>query len=75
MATQQTEVSVLDVVALLADVPGQSLSRGQVGTVVELLDGKTALVEFSNDDGRAYAVVPCAYADLLVLHYEPEAAA
>jgi len=75
MATQQTQVSVLDVVALLADVPAQSLPRGQVGTVVELLDNKTALVEFSNDDGRAYAVVPCAYADLLVLHYEPEAAA
>jgi len=75
MATQQTQVSVLDVVALLVDVPAQSLPRGQVGTVVELLDNKTALVEFSNDDGRAYAVVPCAYADLLVLHYEPEVAA
>jgi hypothetical protein len=77
MATrdQQTPVSALDVVALLADLPAQGLARGQVGTVVELLDENTALIEFSDDDGRAYAVVPCTYADLLVLHYEPEATA
>jgi Domain of unknown function (DUF4926) len=72
---ERMPVVVLDVVALLADLPAENLSRGQVGTVVELLDEKTALVEFSDDDGRAYAVVACAYADLLVLHYEPEAIA
>ncbi|MCZ7641650.1 MAG: DUF4926 domain-containing protein [Pseudorhodoplanes sp.] len=66
---------VLDVVALLADVPAEGLSRGQVGTVVERLDDATMLVEFSDDEGRAYAVVPCPRADLLVLHYVPEAAA
>jgi hypothetical protein len=67
--------SVLDVVALLADLPAVGLARGQVGTVVESLDDKTALVEFSGDDGRAYAIVPCPRADLLVLHYVPETAA
>ena len=66
--------SVLDVVALLADLPVQSLARGQVGTAVEQLDDKTWLVEFSDDEGRAYAVAPCQGADLLVLHYVPEAA-
>jgi hypothetical protein len=66
--------SVLDVVALLTDLPEQQLARGQVGTIVELLDGKTLLVEFSDDQGRAYAVAPCPRADLLVLHYVPEAA-
>jgi hypothetical protein len=65
--------SVLDVVALLADLPAAKLARGQVGTVVEAA-GKV-LVEFSGDDGRAYAIVPCPIADLLVLHYMPEAAA
>ena len=69
-----TQIPSLDVVALLADLPDKGLSRGQVGTVVEALDENTALVEFSDDDGRAYAVVPCARRDLLVLHYEPEAA-
>ncbi len=66
--------SLLDVVALLTDVPAQSLARGQVGTAVEQLDDKTWLVEFSDDDGRAYAVAQCQAADLLVLHYVPEAA-
>jgi hypothetical protein len=66
--------SVLDVVALLTDLPAQQLARGQVGTIVERLDGKTLLVEFSDDQGRAYAVAPCPQADLLVLHYVPEAA-
>jgi hypothetical protein len=66
--------SVLDVVALLTDLPEQQLARGQVGTIVELLDRKTLLVEFSDDQGRAYAVAPCPRADLLVLHYVPESA-
>ena len=66
--------SVLDVVALLTDLPAQQLARGQVGTIVEQLDDKTLLVEFSDDQGRAYAVAPCPRADLLVLHYVPEAA-
>ena len=66
--------SLLDVVALLADVPAQQLARGQVGTIVEQLDDETLLVEFSDDQGRAYAVAPCPQADLLVLHYVPEAA-
>ena len=67
--------SELDVVALLADLPAAGLARGQVGTVVDLPDEATALVEFSGDDGRAYAIVPCPRAELLVLHYVPEAAA
>jgi hypothetical protein len=68
------EPSLLDVVALLTDVPAERLARGQVGTVVDELDRKTLLVEFSDDQGRAYAIVPCPRSDLLVLHYVPEAA-
>jgi hypothetical protein len=66
--------SLLDVVALLADLPAQQLARGQVGTIVEELDDKTLLVEFSDDQGRAYAITPCPQADLLILQYVPEAA-
>jgi hypothetical protein len=67
--------SVLNVVALLADLPAAGLARGQVGTVVETVGNDTVLVEFSGDDGRAYAIVPCPVGNLLVLHYVPEAAA
>ena len=70
-----TEIpSILDVVALLTDLPAKRLARGQVGTIVEQLDEKTLLVEFSDDQGCAYAVASCPRTDLLVLHYVPEAA-
>ena len=72
--TRNEKPSVLDVVALLTDLPTQRLARGQVGTVVEQLDESTLLVEFSDDQGSAYAITPCTRADLLILHYVPEAA-
>ena len=65
---------ILDVVALLEDVPEKSLARGQVGTVVEVLDAANLLVEFSDDEGRPYAITPVPQTQLLVLHYVPEAA-
>jgi len=75
MKTQQTDrPELLSVVALLADLPAEGLARGQVGTVVETLDDKTVLVEFSDDQGRAFAVVPCASSDLMALRYEPQTA-
>jgi hypothetical protein len=72
--TKNEGPSVLDVVALLTDLPAQQLARGQVGTIVELLDDKTSLVEFSDEQGCAYAVAPCPRAELLTLHYVPETA-
>ena len=74
MTDKVASATVLDVVALLADLPMQQLARGQVGTVVEELDAQTMLVEFTDDQGHAYAVAPCTRSDLLVLHYVPQAA-
>jgi hypothetical protein len=72
---QKTETpSLLDVVALLEDLPTHGLFRGQVGTVVERLDAETFTVEFSDDEGRGYALAPCPRMYLLVLRYVPEAA-
>ena len=72
----QTEgnVSLLAVVALLHDRPIERLARGQVGTVVEFIDDDRVLVEFSDDSGQAYAIVPCRRDELLILHYVPSAA-
>lgn len=66
--------TLLSVVALLQGLPEQGLARGQVGTVVEELDADTVLVEFSDDQGAAYAVVACPRANLITLHYVPQAA-
>ena len=71
---EQKRPGNLDVVALLADRPTEKLARGQVGTIVEQLDERTVLVEFSDDQGRAYAVLPCLLSEVLVLHYVPQAA-
>jgi len=68
------DLALLDVVALLEDLSEAGLTKGQVGTVIELLDERTALVEFSGDDGHAYALAPIAKSRLLVLRYEPAAA-
>ena len=65
----------LDVVALTADLPDNGLVRGQVGTVVELLAPDVYEVEFSDDEGRAYALLPLRDQDLMILHYQPHEAA
>jgi Domain of unknown function (DUF4926) len=73
MDTKIRPIEILDVVALLDDRPGNGLARGQVGTVIETLDEATVLVEFSGDDGRAYAVAPCPRDGLMALYYAPRA--
>ena len=72
--TENEGSRLLDVVALQSNIPGQRLTRGQVGTIVELLDVSTSLVEFSDEEGEAYAVAPCPRSELLTLHYVPEVA-
>jgi hypothetical protein len=54
MATRY-EPRLLDVVALLSDLPEHGLVRGQVGTVVELLDGAYE-VEFIDDKKVTYSL-------------------
>ena len=68
------EPRLLDVVALLSDLPERGLVRGQVGTVVELLDGAYE-VEFSDDEGKTYAELAIRRDQLLVLHHRPQQAA
>lgn len=68
-------VSVLDVVALLEAAPEHGLVRGQVGTVVERLGDGACEVEFCDDAGRTYAIVPFPSELLLVLHHQPIRAA
>ena len=51
-------VKLLDDVALLEDLPEHGLQRGQVGTVVEELAPGVFEVEFSDSDGRTYALLP-----------------
>ncbi|MEH2068585.1 MAG: DUF4926 domain-containing protein [Nostoc sp.] len=65
-------VKLLDVVALVVDLPEYNLWRGQVGTVVELLAGGAAFeVEFSDRHGRTYESIGLRPEQIMVLHFEP----
>ncbi|HTW94121.1 MAG TPA: DUF4926 domain-containing protein [Tepidisphaeraceae bacterium] len=75
MTLPDSNISVLDVVALTADLPEKGLVRGQVGTVVESLAPGVFEVEFSDDEGQTYAQLPLKENQLLVLHYKPQQAA
>jgi len=66
--------SLLDPGALLTEHPETGLLPGQLGTVVKTLNAETVLVEFSDDEGRPYALAPCPASQLLVLRTVPEAA-
>lgn len=68
------EPRLLDAVALLSEVSEHNLVRGQVGVVVELLDGAYE-VEFSDDDRKTYAELAIESDQLLVLHHQPQRAA
>jgi hypothetical protein len=77
------EISMHDVVALLADMPAENFStrrpitlrRGDVGTVVMTYDGRAFEVEFAGRDGRAYALLTVPADRLMALHFEPSQAA
>lgn len=65
------DIQLLDVVALTEDDSHHQLQRGQVGTVVEVLAPDVFEVEFSDMNGRTYALLPLRRDQLMRLHYEP----
>jgi hypothetical protein len=64
-------MKLLDVVALLEDLPELGLYRGQVGTIVEQYEPTVFEVEFSDTTGQAYAIETLRDDQLMVLHYQP----
>ena len=64
-------VQLLDVVALTEDLPDRCLNRGQVGTVVEVLDTCVFEVEFCDNQGRTYAQLAVPESKLMVLYHQP----
>jgi hypothetical protein len=71
MVTTLTTLRLLDVVALTEALPQHSLLPGQVGTIVESLAPNVYEVEFSDDDGQTYAMLPLKADQLIRLHYSP----
>jgi hypothetical protein len=69
------ELELLSVVALLPDNVAHGLVRGQVGTVVERLDEGVVEVEFSDDNGHTFELLPVPVDQLLPLHHQQESSA
>jgi len=77
------EIQMHDVVALLEEIPANhfstgaalTLRRGQMGTVVMTYDGSAFEVEFCDNQGRAFAIMPIRGERLIVLHDAPRAVA
>ena len=67
-------IELFDVVALVKDIPDRGLVRGQVGTAVEVLEPGVFEVEFCDNDGRTYAMLPLKADQIMVLHHEPVSA-
>ncbi|MEL6489934.1 MAG: DUF4926 domain-containing protein [Cyanobacteria bacterium J06621_3] len=71
MTTTLTTLKLLDVVALTEVIPSYNLVPGQVGTIVETLAPNVYEVEFSDDEGQTYAMLPLKAKQLIRLHYSP----
>jgi hypothetical protein len=64
-------MKLLDIVALTQDLPGLNLSKGQVGTIVELYEPTVFEVEFVDLQGKTYAVETLNTNQLMQLHHQP----
>lgn len=67
----ERSIDILDMVALIEDLPEHDLYRGQVGTAVERWAPGIFEVEFSDNEGRAYAMLALKETQLMLLHHEP----
>jgi hypothetical protein len=64
-------MKLLDVVALMQDFPEVGLYRGNVGTIVEEYEPGVFEVEFSDTDGKAYAIETLESSQLMMLYHHP----
>lgn len=71
MTRTNETIELLDTVALLEDLPEHGLLRGNVGTVVERRDSGVYMVEFVDNEGKTYGLLPLRTDQLVVLRHEP----
>mgnify|MGYP001810272486 CR=1 FL=1 len=64
-------MKLLDVVALVEDLPELNLYRGNVGTIVEEYEPSIFEIEFSDTTGKAYAIETLNESQLMILYHQP----
>lgn len=65
-----SSLKLLDVVALIENIPELGLYRGQVGTIVEVYEPGVFEVEFSDRQGQTYALETLRDKQVMVLHHQ-----
>ena len=70
MKKKVTSVEMHSVVALLEDLPGARLARGQVGVIVGEWAPGVYEVEFCDNDGKTYAMVALKAEQLMPLRHQ-----
>lgn len=65
-------IKLLDIVALLKQIPEHKLLRGQIGTVVEKYTETDFEVEFSDNNGVTIAMITLTTNDIMLLHNKLE---
>ena len=68
------KLKILDVVVLTEAIPLLNLRKGELGTIVEVLDKDVFLVEFADAKGVTYAMLSLKADALMKVYYEPMAA-
>ncbi|MEM8602956.1 MAG: DUF4926 domain-containing protein [Cyanobacteria bacterium P01_H01_bin.121] len=64
-------MKLLEIVALVEDLPELNLYRGQVGTIVEVYADHLFEVEFVDGNGRTYALETLRAQQLMLLRHAP----
>lgn len=65
-------IKLLDVVALLREIPDSKLLRGQIGTIVEIYTDEEFEVEFSDNKGKTISMETISTEDIMLLHNKLE---
>ncbi len=65
------QIQLLDIVVLTQDLPEDRLRKGTIGTVVEKFSDDDFLVEFADQEGKAYAFEELTAEQLLKVYYAP----
>ena len=70
-ADDMDALNLLDVIVLLTNLPGQKLRKGSLGTIVEVFDNGTYLVEFADLNGVTYSLPILSAAQMIKVYQEP----
>lgn len=71
IGTINAEIRLLDIVALVEDLPEYGIYRGQVGTVTDIVAENVFEVDFSDTSGQTFAEINLTSQQLMLLLHEP----